>query len=154
MDTHTTNYQNTIPLQPPGSANIINFCAINVNSLGANKCKYDLYDFVVKNNIDVTLISETKLNNRQEPIFNNYALIRNDRPNAKNGGGTAILINKRISYTIITHRNSRTNKVIEFTAIKIHIHANVTLLIICIYATCNKKTLLSKNYQNCSRTLS
>ena len=47
---------------------------------------------IKKETPDVVLISETKLNYRRKVHYKNYSIIRHDRPNATQGGGTAILI--------------------------------------------------------------
>lgn len=117
----------------------IKMVAINVNSLGANKRRLDLLEFITENNTDIALISETKLNNKHKPSFRNYSLVRTDRPNDARGGGTAILVHNRISYEIIKYPNARSNKIIEYTVIRINVHGNGTLLIFSIYATCNNK---------------
>ena len=49
---------------------------------------------IKKETPDIVLISETKLNKRHKVHFKNYSMIRRDRPNATQGGGTAILIKK------------------------------------------------------------
>ena len=49
---------------------------------------------IKKKTPDILLISETKLNYRHKVYYKNYSIIRHDRPNATQGGGTAILIKK------------------------------------------------------------
>lgn len=136
---------NQLPSESIVSINTIKLCAINVNSLAANKRRYDLQDFITNNDIDIALISETKLHSKHKPIFKDYSFIRTDRPNAKNGGGTAILINNKISFTTIAFPNSRNNKILEYSVIKLRAQNKNTIFIISIYATCNnKKTFIKK----------
>ena len=55
---------------------------------------------IKKKTPDILLISETKLNYRHKVHYKNYSIIRHDRPNATQGGGTAILIKNPISNNI------------------------------------------------------
>ena len=47
---------------------------------------------IKKETSDIVFISEIKLNYRHKVHYKNYSIIRHDRPNATQGGGTAILI--------------------------------------------------------------
>ena len=49
---------------------------------------------IKKETSDIVFISEIKLNYRHKVHYKNYSIIRHDRPNATQGGGTAILIKK------------------------------------------------------------
>lgn len=66
--------------------------AINANSLISNQKRYSMLTLINKETPDIVLISETKLNKRRKVHFKNYSMIRHDRPNASQGGGTAILV--------------------------------------------------------------
>lgn len=68
---------------------------INVNSIIKLSRRYELLNFINLHNPDIVLLNETKLNTKHKLFFENYDLIRKDRPNASKGGGTAILIKKR-----------------------------------------------------------
>lgn len=59
-------------------------------------------------------------------------MVRNDRPNAKQGGGAAIIIKKGIKYERI-HINTRT-EIIEATAIRLNTPDNNKLILIAFYA--------------------
>lgn len=120
-------------------SNIIKICAINVNSIRATKRRADLEMFLENNIIDIALISETKLTSKNFFSFRNYQIIRTDRPNVKNGGGTAIIIHNRIPFSAITYPNSLHNKSIEFSAARITTHSNNTLILISIYAPYSDK---------------
>ena len=74
------------------SISSLNIAAINVNSLIANHRRYELFHFAKTHNLDVILLSETKLSNKYNLSFKDYKLIRTDRKNLIQGGGTAILI--------------------------------------------------------------
>ncbi|KAK2577805.1 hypothetical protein KPH14_000698, partial [Odynerus spinipes] len=93
-------------------------------------------------------MSETKLNDRHKIYLNNHQIVRTDRPNTRHGGGTAIAIHNKFSYTTIHHPNSRNNKVIEFTTIKIKINAQKSLLFISLYATQNSTNTFIKELNN------
>ncbi|CAK9816290.1 RNA-directed DNA polymerase from mobile element jockey [Anthophora plagiata] len=85
-----------------------------------------------KKNPDIVMLNETKLNEKHTVYFKNYKIIRNDRPNARKGGGTAIIIKKGIKHETI-HINTRT-EVIETTAIRLNTSDNNKLILIAIYA--------------------
>lgn len=67
--------------------NNLKLLSINVNSIVANKRRYNLSHFLTKHNIDIALLSETKLKNNHRIFFNKYSFIRNDRVDGKGGGG-------------------------------------------------------------------
>lgn len=73
----------------------LNLCQWNANGI-TNK-KEELLHFLEEHRIDVLLLSETHLKPSLQLKFRNYNVIRNDRP-GRNGGGTAMLIKKNISY--------------------------------------------------------
>ena len=66
--------------------------AVNTNSIISTYKQYFLHKFTEQENPDIALLSETKLNNTRKFMVKNYNIIRNDRPNSIQGGGTAILI--------------------------------------------------------------
>ena len=66
--------------------------SINVNSLIQNQRRDCLLNFTKTYKPDIVLINETKLNPKSKIHFKDFNLVRNDRPNSKMGGGTAILI--------------------------------------------------------------
>ena len=68
--------------------------SINVNSLIQNQRRECLLNFIETHNPDIVLLNETKLNPKYKIHFKDFNLVRNDRPNSKLGGGTAILIKK------------------------------------------------------------
>ena len=71
---------------------------INVNSIISISRRYELQTFLKLHDPDIVLLNETKLNKLHKVYFNNYNMIRNDRKDAKQGGGTAILIKDIIKY--------------------------------------------------------
>lgn len=85
--------------------------------------------------IDIALISETKLNQKHITSFSNYTLVRTDRPNAKQGGGTAILIKDDLGYSVITHPSSKSNSILEYSIIKISTRDKKHLYIVSLYAS-------------------
>ncbi|XP_050488682.1 uncharacterized protein LOC126872621 [Bombus huntii] len=84
---------------------------------------------------DMVLISETKLNKRHKVHFKNYTMIRHDRPNASQGGGTAILIKNPIKYKTILIDKITSFRTLETTIIKIKISNKDNLFITAAYAT-------------------
>ena len=71
--------------------------AININSLISLEKKYCLLKLIKIYNPDIILLSETKLNQKHKLIIDGYNIIRNDRPNSIQSGGTAIIIKKIIN---------------------------------------------------------
>lgn len=119
----------------PNADNQIKLAAINANSIGSFKSRYDLQTFIDSYAIDICLISETKLNSKHKLHLPNHQLIRTDRQNATKGGGTAIAIHRKFKFTTIHYPNSHKNKAIEYTAIKIRTDQKSCLFIFSIYAT-------------------
>ena len=68
--------------------------SINANSLIQNQRRDCLLNFTETHKPDIVLINETKLNPKYKIHFKDFTLVRNDRPNSKMRGGTAILIFK------------------------------------------------------------
>lgn len=79
--------------------------ALNVNSIIRNKRKINLKLFIEKKNPDILLLSETKLNAQHKIQFIGYNTIRTDRPNSKQGGGTAIIIKNNIPHNTIFYKS-------------------------------------------------
>ncbi|KAK2577785.1 hypothetical protein KPH14_011604 [Odynerus spinipes] len=78
--------------------NIIKLSAINANSIQTIRRRMDLQEFIQRNKIDFALISETKLTNSHKLSFKNHKVVNTDRPNAKMGGGTVIIIHNSSIY--------------------------------------------------------
>lgn len=134
MDQTNNNTTNPADNQRHLGANKITITAINVNSLITNQKRYDLLELAKDTNSDVILISETKFNSRHQFNPTDYNLIRTDRPTSTAGGGTAILIKNHIEYEHIRQPTSFSNKLLEYTIIKIP-YNNINFFIISIYAT-------------------
>lgn len=111
----------------------LNIIEINVNSLIKLNRRYDLCSFLNKYNPDLVLLNETKLNVRHKITFEDYNLIRNDRVNAKRGGGTAILIKNGIKYNNYTNKTINSFKFLEVCIIKLPLPSNKTLYVISAY---------------------
>lgn len=86
--------------------NLVKIIAINVNSIKHNYRRFELLTFLNNHKPDIALLSETKLNQSHIITFADYDIIRTDRPNSKNGGGTAIVIRKNINYDVIKQPSS------------------------------------------------
>ncbi|KAK2577680.1 hypothetical protein KPH14_012829, partial [Odynerus spinipes] len=104
----------------------------------------DLQEFIQRNKIDIALISETKLTNSHKLTFKNHKVIRTDRPNAKMGGGTAIIIHNRLAYSCISYPNSNNNQILEHTTVSIKVKANCKFIISSVYAPGSSKGNISK----------
>lgn len=84
------------------------------NANGLPKHKLELEKFLNMNQIDIMLISETHLTGKNNFKIFGYTLYKNDHPNNKACGGTAILIKNRIKHHPI---NSTQTKEIQCTTI-------------------------------------
>lgn len=110
---------------------------INVNSLITNERRASLTEFLAKHNPDAVLLCETKLNHRHRVSFKNYTFLRNDRLNAKQAGGTAILIKNNMKFKRI-QLGCLESPTLETTIIQIKIQQN-NLFLIAAYATSSCK---------------
>ena len=90
---------------------------INVNSLIANYRRLELLQFLERHRHDIIFLSQTKLNHSHVNYFKDYEIIRRDRPNATQGGGTAILIKKNILFEIVNFPSSFANEILEYTCL-------------------------------------
>ncbi|CAK9809289.1 hypothetical protein ANTQUA_LOCUS5974, partial [Anthophora quadrimaculata] len=86
----------------------------------------------IAESLDILLLSETKLNQRHKIDFRNYTTIRTDRPNAKQAGGTAIIIKEEIAFK---HIITQTTTCLESTIIEIKLQNAAKLYVVAGYAT-------------------
>ncbi|XP_076379050.1 uncharacterized protein LOC143259674 [Megalopta genalis] len=117
----------------------LNIVSVNVSSIITNERRATLTDFLTLHAPDITLLCETKLSPSHKLFFKDYNLIRTDRPNSKQGGGTAILIRNSFKYKTRNIRTDNANPCLEFTIIEISLPDNHKLLLIAGYATSNCK---------------
>lgn len=101
--------------------NNLKIISINVNSIITNERRASLLEFLQTHNPDIALIGETKLNNSHKLNFKNYNMVRNDRKNAKQAGGTAILIKKDIQFKRIAKEFTGSDICLEKTVIEIKV---------------------------------
>ncbi|KYN03421.1 hypothetical protein ALC62_05739 [Cyphomyrmex costatus] len=117
----------------------IKIISVNVNFIIKNQRRASLLNIIEKQNPDVVLLGETKLNKNHILRFENYNVIRNDRNEENPGGGTAILIKKTIKYSKISLPSLEKNKILEHTIIKCKFKSDKTLYIISAYAKCGNQ---------------
>lgn len=101
----------------------------------SNIKRYDLHCFIKEHNHDIILLSETKLNPKHKIHFDSYKLLRTDRPNSTQGGGTAILIKDNIPHKKVDYPSSCNNQIIEYTIINLTNLKPYNFYIISLYAT-------------------
>lgn len=70
------------------------------NARGIRHKKDELFDFMLQNNIDICLLSETLLSSNLSIRNNDFYCYRNDRENSR-GGGVAILVKKSIRHKLV-----------------------------------------------------
>ena len=106
---------------------LIRLAAINVNSIVANYRRLELIQFLQDFDHDFVFLSETKLNGRYKISFKNYNLVRRDRPNSIQGGGTAILVKKGIAFEEVSLPSIDKYEILECSIIKLYTHSNRTI---------------------------
>ncbi|XP_011313421.1 uncharacterized protein [Fopius arisanus] len=148
MDNHLNPTADPLPPRPmdPQQQTSLKIAAINVNSLVSHQRRNYLSHFAKSHHLDAVLISETKLNSRHKSVFSEYTLYRTDRPNAIQGGGTAIFVRNTISHTVITHPSPAVNTIIEYTIIKLKMAEDKHLYIISLYAS--QRSRIRQNFTN------
>ena len=112
----------------------IRVAAININSLVANYRKLELLQFLREHDHGCIFVSETKLNPIHKLVVADYNLVRNDRPNAIQGAGTAILIKKGIQFKEVYLPTNSSNEILEYSVVKILISGKNSLILISAYA--------------------
>lgn len=88
----------------------LKFLQINIKSLKSNLNEFN--NFIVKEKIDICLVSETWIKDI-EPSIKNFNLVTNNRDDGY--GGVALVINKKIEYKVIKIPNL---KVVELVTIE------------------------------------
>ena len=119
----------------------IKIAAINVNSIVAHQRRLELSQFIAEHNHDILLLSETKLNGTHKISLQDYDIIRNDRPYAVKGGGTAIVIKRSIPYTVCNFPSSARNAILEYTIIKLPTRGNNNIFVVSVYARSDNRDL-------------
>ena len=103
---------------------------------------------IKKETPDIVLISETKLNYINKVQYKNYSIIRHDRPNATQGGGTAILIKNPLKFKTIQNDKITNFKILETTIIKIKINNKENLFISAAYAAYGNQKQFNDEFDN------
>ncbi|CAG4958620.1 unnamed protein product [Parnassius apollo] len=100
---------------------------LNANGLTDRRKELEL--FINTENIDVALISETRLTPRTHIKFHNYTIYRTDHPSGNSHGGTAVILKNNIKhYPLEVYKTEK----IQATSIKIH-HKNTEKTLTAIY---------------------
>ncbi|XP_050338511.1 RNA-directed DNA polymerase from mobile element jockey isoform X3 [Bactrocera neohumeralis] len=75
---------------------VLNICLWNAN--GVNQHKLELIRFLDEKSIDVMLLSETHLTNKNNFFIPGFRLYVTNHPDGKAHGGTAVLVRKRLNH--------------------------------------------------------
>ena len=126
---------------------------LNINSLISIEKKYCLQKLIETYNPDIILLTETKLNTKHKIYFDNYKIIRNDRINSIQGGGTAILIKNIFKFRIIDILNKKKHTCIESTTILLKLKSNDNLYISAIYAPQNNQQYFKYELEDIFKSL-
>lgn len=119
----------------------LRMAAINANSIKAHLKRAEIMTFFDNHKLDILLISETKLTKKHKIVFPGKIIHRTDRPNAQNGGGTAIIFRENIAHEKIFTPSSDKNKTTEYSILKIKLARSKNLFIISIYANNEDKNI-------------
>lgn len=111
----------------------IKIFSINVNSIITLDRRLNLMNFIDNNKPDIVLLNETKLNSKHKIYFENYNFIRTDRENARQSGGTAIIIRNDIKFKKIKILGIQKFSCIETTIISLKLQNNKLMYIVAIY---------------------
>lgn len=107
---------------------ILRLATWNIN--GLLKRQTELEAFVIDQKLDIVLISETHLTNKQDYHLKNYTFYRTDFPGNRPRGGTGILIHNRFQH----HSHNYHNKVhLQATSVQLIEKNGKTLVFSAIY---------------------
>lgn len=106
-----------------------------------------------KESPDIVLLGETKISASHKLEFKDYAMERRDRPNSKQGGGTAILIKKPFKYNRVITPESIAATNLEVTTIYFNLPQNQKLYIISAYAKCGNQKEFNVEFQQLFESL-
>lgn len=118
----------------------INVLHINIRGLRRNK--QELKQLFLEKQISIASINETFLNSNARFRIPGFNILRKDRPEGC-GGGVALLLKEGIEYSEavfnLTKEELNNN---EYTAAKILLNAQTTLLIATIYCPPDRKSVV------------
>jgi hypothetical protein len=101
-----------------------NLTIVTWNSNGVGNKLGSLTDFLETHKVDIMAISETKLTPTNKVRLRNYVVHRQDRPNAVNAGGVALLVHKNVPHQKV---NIPPGNALEIVGIKlisgVHVYA-------------------------------
>lgn len=120
-------------------ANDLDIIAINVNSLIKNQRRTTLLELLQDHKPDFALIGETKLSDRFNISFQGYTIVRADRRNSYQGGGTAIIVKDSIKFTRLFPNSLVSNVCLEATVIEVTAPDGTSLIVISAYAPGSNK---------------
>ena len=110
-------HPNPGPVQADNPKSLLQF-----NCNGIFKAKAELLNFLNKYQVKVACIQETKLTQRSKsPLFQNYNVIRKDRPRG-GGGGLAILVHHTVRFTDIDTSFMQNDLTLEIMGIQASIN--------------------------------
>lgn len=109
---------------------------INTNSIQSKVKRAEFQLFLTKLKPHITLISETKLNNKHKISFDGYKLLRNDREK-NSGGGTAICFKENIDCELIP--TPAKIKTFECCLARVKLQNNQRIIIASIYKPPSEK---------------
>lgn len=120
--------------------------ALNVNFLISNFKRNELLRLLKEKVPDIVLLSETKRNDRHKIFYKDYDLIKKNRYNSINDGGTAILIKKNLAFEEICLNDKRI--ALEKTIIEIKTTSKKNFYVVFVYGTKKHNRFFSNELNN------
>lgn len=115
----------------------------NWNARSVRAKNIELSNFLAHHNIDMGVITETRLNTANNFALPTHTMVRLDRPNSS-GGGVAVIIKQGIRFEILPHPKT---SVIEAIGVKIHTaNGYITLFAVYTPRQCVDKNGTSKHF--------
>lgn len=99
------------------------------NARGIRNKLYEFFDFLVREHVDIVLVSETGLNNNIKMYHPEYACYRKDREHSR-GGGVAIVVRKGVSHEVLPEIGT---ELIENLGVNVKLHNNMNINIYSCY---------------------
>ena len=88
--------------QNPGPVGSVPHRFLQLNINGIQSSAKELSEFLVKNQISVAALQESKLKKKSKsPVIPGYSVIRKDRPRDDGGGGLLMLVKENIEYEVL-----------------------------------------------------
>lgn len=132
---------------------LLKIISVNVNSIVTNKRRDTLNDLLKTQKPDIVLLGETKLNKNHKMTFTNYSMVRTDRRNAIQGGGTGLLIKNNLQYDEICLSGLSDFSTLELTGICLRLPEGNKIHILAAYSAQSRSDVFAAEWEALFRVL-